>query len=252
MRQPHFEGWFGSYQPEILCLQETKAESHQVNLDKLPHIQKYHAFWNSSSAKKGYSGVMVLTQTQPHAHWSGMNNALLDSEGRVLTLEYDKFALVNVYKPSSNNLEKRLPFRQEFDSVFLSYVTELKQQLKKPVVLCGDFNVAHEEIDLARPFENHELGGFTTVERSGLTKLLEAGFVDSFRHVNGKQEKCYSYWNYRNQCRLNNKGWRIDYVLVDKEMEPQLKDAFILVDVMGSDHCPVGVSLDQSLLNVKD
>ncbi|MEM1084761.1 MAG: exodeoxyribonuclease III [Verrucomicrobiota bacterium] len=225
--------------PEILCLQETKARSEQVDLP--PAFDDYHAEWNSAE-KPGYSGVATFTRDQPLSVERGIGIEEHDNEGRVLTLEFSDFRLVNVYTPNAQNELRRLPYRIEWDEAFRQHLVEL-EALGKPVIFCGDLNVAHEEIDLARPKQNRMSAGFSDEERAGFSRLLDDGFIDSFRHFHPDREGAYSWWSYRANARANNVGWRIDYFGVTKALESRLAEATIHHDVMGSDHCPVGLRL---------
>ncbi len=221
--------------PDILCLQETKAMQDQVPLD----LPGYYPFWNSAE-KKGYSGTLVLSKQKPLAVVYGMGLDEHDREGRVITVEYDDYYLVNVYTPNSKRDLSRLPYRQVWDAEFLKCLKKLEK--KKPVIFCGDLNVAHQEIDLANPDRNHQTHGFTDEERAGFTNLVKAGFMDTFREF-VPEGGHYTWWNPMVNCRPRNIGWRIDYFLISKSMRPGLKEAFILPEVMGSDHCPVGIVL---------
>lgn len=225
--------------PDILCLQETKARPEQVELPL--EFSNYRSYWNSAE-KAGYSGVAVFTRTEPLSVTEGMNLPEHDREGRMLTLEFPDFQLVNVYTPNAQNELRRLPYRTEWDEAFLQYVTDLESS-GKPVILCGDLNVAHQEIDLARPTQNRGSAGFSDEERAGFTRLVEAGFIDSFRHFHPQATGAYSWWSYRAGARANNVGWRIDYFGVSKSLADRMKLAAILPDVTGSDHCPVTLEL---------
>lgn len=222
--------------PDILCLQETKAHPEQVDIEL---AQYEHHFWNAAE-KKGYSGTAVFSKVQPLQVAYGIDKAEHDKEGRVITLEFKDFFLVNVYTPNAGDGLKRLKYRQEWDKVFCAYVKKLDK--KKPVVICGDLNVAHQEIDLARPESNHHNAGFTDEEREGFSKLLAAGFVDSFRELH-PQKIAYSWWSYRTRARERNIGWRIDYFCLSKAWHRKMSHAVIYPQIMGSDHCPVGLVL---------
>lgn len=225
--------------PDILCLQETKARPEQVKdawLAAWPHQT-----WNSAQ-KAGYSGTLILSKIVPLSSRLGIGMEEHDKEGRVVTLEFEKFYLVNCYTPNSQNELARLPYRQLWDKAFREYLCDLKAS--KPVVVCGDLNVAHEEIDLARPKANHFSAGFSDEERAGFSQLLASGFVDSFRHLYPTQEAAYSWWSYRGGARARNVGWRIDYFCLSLDITDTLKEAKIHADVLGSDHCPVSVELD--------
>ena len=233
------------HNPDILCLQESKAHKDQVDIT----LPDYHDYWNSA-VKKGYSGTIIFSKIPPLSVRYDVEKELLDhqgreshKEGRVITLEFEKFFLVNVYTPNTKSDLSRLKFRHEiWDPHFLDYLKKLEKE--KPVVFCGDLNVAHEKIDLARPDNNHKSAGFTDEEREGFTNLMDAGFIDSFRHLH-PEEKKYSWWSYRTKARERNVGWRIDYICTSKSLKNKIKKAEILKDVMGSDHCPVGITIIQ-------
>lgn len=224
---------------DVLCLQETKARPDQVELPGA--FAGYHAFWNSAR-KPGYSGVAVFSREEPLAVEIGMNLEDHDNEGRVITLEFPDFRLVNVYTPNSQNELRRLPYRMEWDEAFRRHLVALGE-LGKPVIFTGDLNVAHQEIDLARPRENRRSAGFSDEERDGFTRLLESGFVDSFRHLHPDVTGAYSWWSYRAQARPRNIGWRIDYFGVAGSMQDRIHRASIHHEVPGSDHCPVSIEL---------
>ena len=225
-------------QPDILCLQETKARPEQVPLPL--ELGGYHAFWNSAN-KPGYSGVAVFSRQQPMAVTLGMGIDEHDTEGRVLTLEYPEFFLVNVYTPNAQDGLRRLPYRLAWDQAFRQHLCLLA--MRKPLVFCGDLNVAHQEIDIARPRENRFSPGFSDEERSSFTNLLDCGFVDTFRHFHPDLEGAYSWWSYRAGARPRNIGWRIDYFSVSTPFIERVASAAILPQVHGSDHCPVEMVL---------
>lgn len=224
--------------PDILCLQETKARPEQVTLP--PELAGYHGFWNAA-VKPGYSGVAVFTREQPLEVYVGLGHDEHDSEGRVLTLEYPDFILVNVYTPNAQDGLRRLPYRLSWDEAFRRHVAG--HALSKPVIFCGDLNVAHQEIDIARPKENRMTAGFSDAERESFGKLLDAGFTDSFRHHFADRRDAYSWWSYRAGARQRNVGWRIDYFGVSTPFISRVATAEILPHVHGSDHCPVGITL---------
>jgi len=227
--------------PDILCLQETRAHPEQVEAIHESPLQNYHLHWNWCVENQGYSGTAIFTKQKPLNVTLGLSIPKHDAEGRVLTAEYDHFYLVNVYVPNAKRDLSRLPYREkEWDIDFLAYLKKLEK--KKPVIFCGDLNVAHKEIDLANPEPNRGHHGFTDEERQGFDNFLKAGFLDTFREFcsDGKQ---YTWWRQFGGCRARNIGWRIDYFLILKSLRPKLEDAFILPHVMGSDHCPVGVLL---------
>ena len=224
---------------DVVCLQETKLSPDQIDFD----FGEYTPYWNSAE-KKGYSGTAVLTKIPPLSVRYGLDLPEHDAEGRVITVEFPHFFLVNVYTPNSQRGLTRLSYRMEWEDAFRAYLNGLNQQ--KPVVVCGDMNVAHKEIDLKNPKTNRKNAGFTDEEREKMTALLDAGFVDSFRYFYPDLTGAYSWWSYLYHARENNAGWRIDYFLVSKGFEEKMEDAFILSDVLGSDHCPVGLILKSS------
>jgi exodeoxyribonuclease-3 len=227
-------------EPDILCLQETKAQDGQV-AETLADISGYHIFSNSA-VKKGYSGTTILSKTKPLNVFRNIGNIHHDSEGRVLCAEFENFFVVNVYVPNSGSALKRLDYRQEWDLAFLGYLKKL--ETTKPVIVCGDLNVAHKPIDLTHPKANYnKYAGYMQVEIDGIDRLIQAGFVDTFRHFHRDKTGAYSWWSYRAGAREKNVGWRIDYFLVSVSFMPSVKSAFILSDILGSDHCPVGIEL---------
>ncbi len=233
-----FMDFIEEHDPDILCLQETKATPDQVELD-LP--QYPYKLWNSAE-KKGYSGTAVFSKVQPVTTVNGINTPEHDSEGRVITAEYADFFLVNVYTPNSKRGLERLPYRQdEWDPAFLNYVKELEKT--RPVIFCGDLNVAHREIDLARPADNRRNAGFTDEERAGFDNIVNAGFIDTFREF-VKEGGHYSWWSYMANAREKNIGWRIDYFCVSSVLRTRLKGASILANIMGSDHAPVVLEIN--------
>ena len=233
-----FGEFVAAERPEILCVQETKARPEQVQLPL--ELADYHAFW-SSAEKPGYSGVAVFTREKPRDVREGLGIAEHDKEGRVLTLEYADFTLVNVYTPNAQDELRRLNYRLVWDEAFRAHVA--REAARKPVIFCGDLNVAHQEIDLARPKENRRNPGFSDEERASFGKLLDAGFTDSFRHFFPDLPASYSWWSYRAGARQKNVGWRIDYFGVSNSFAKSLKSAAILPHVHGSDHCPVEIRL---------
>jgi exodeoxyribonuclease-3 len=234
-----FADWLRKARPDILCVQESRALPEQVEPD---WPKEYEAHWNPAE-KKGYAGVMTFTKTPPIKVTRGIGIAEHDHEGRVLTTEHDDFFLVNVYVPNAQRSLARLPYRQEWDRDFLAYLRKLKR--RKPVVFCGDFNVAHREIDLTHPKANKNAHGFTPEERAGFDAFVSAGFVDTFREIESGGGH-YTWWSVAMRARERNVGWRIDYVMISKNLRPRLKRAFILPEVMGSDHCPVGIELTEA------
>ncbi len=227
--------------PDVLCLQEIKARPEQVSdlwLASWPY-----ALWNPAQ-RPGYSGVLILSRREPLSMHTGMDMPEHDAEGRVATMEFGDFYLVNCYTPNSQNELARLPYRQEWDEAFRRYVTSLAE--RKPVVFCGDLNVAHEEIDIARPDANHFSAGFSDEERTGFSRLLESGFADSFRRLHPEERGAYSWWSFRGGARARNVGWRIDYVCVSESLMPRVRAAEIHPNITGSDHCPVSLEWEES------
>ena len=222
--------------PDILCLQETKAHPEQV--DEI--LEDYHKFWNSAE-KKGYSGTAIFSKEEPLSVTNGIGIEKHDKEGRVVSCEFDDYFLVNVYTPNAKDELARIDYRMDWDKAFLNFIKTLEKS--KPVITCGDFNVAHKSIDLARPKQNEGNAGYSEQERAGFDAYINAGFVDSFRIFNQEPEN-YSWWSYRAiGARDRNVGWRIDYFLVSESFKDKVKAAFILNKVMGSDYCPVGIEL---------
>ncbi len=229
-----------SMNPDVLCLQETKAGVEEVRT-ALANLPGYHVYVNSSKARKGYSGTAILTKKEPLQVTYDMGIEEFDLEGRIITAEYPTFFLTTVYTPNSGEGLSRLDFRERWDREFMDYLTLLAR--RKPVVLCGDLNVAHTEMDIARPKENYnKSAGFTQREIDGLQRLLDSGFTDTFRKLHPDEVK-YSYWNYMFNARSRNVGWRIDYFLVSNSIIPKVKEAMIYNELYGSDHCPVGITL---------
>jgi len=233
----NFLEFLAAEQPDILCLQETRCTPDNVEPLWPAH---YLTFWNCAE-KPGYSGTAIFTKTRPLKVTPHLGMAEHDSEGRVLTAEYPDFFLVNVYVPNSKRELERLPYRQQWDADFLKFLRRLEK--KKPVIFCGDFNVAHTEIDLANPKANVRNHGFTVEERNGFTAFISAGFVDTFREFEPGGGH-YSWWSPLSRARARNIGWRIDYVLLSRSLRPRLLEAFIRPQILGSDHCPVGVVLE--------
>lgn len=231
-----FEGIFNSLKADIFCLQETKLSDGQLELS----FEGYESFWNFAD-KKGYSGTAVFSKHPNKGHSKGIGINIHDHEGRVVTVEYESFFLVNVYTPNSQNELARLDYRMSWEDAFLDYVIKLDK--KKPVIICGDLNVAHNEIDLKNPKTNRRNPGFTDEERNAFTRLLQAGFIDTFRHLHPETQK-FSWWSYRYNARSKNIGWRIDYFIVSKRLADYITEAEILDQIMGSDHCPVSVTIE--------
>ncbi len=234
----NFLEFLDEHDPDVLLLQEVKAERDQV--EEPFEENGWHVSWNHA-VKKGYSGVAVLSKVEPLSVTPGIGLNEHDQEGRVLTLEFDDFFVVNVYTPNSQNELRRLPYRMEWNAAFLDHVKSLEKS--KPVVFAGDLNVAHQEIDLARPKNNRKSAGFSDEERAGFDDIVAAGFVDTFRHFHPDEPDHYSWWSYRGGARGKNVGWRIDYFCVSAPFMDRVTSAKILPDVMGSDHCPVQIEL---------
>ena len=223
---------------DVICLQETKLQPHQIELD----LPQYHIYWNSAD-KKGYSGTAVFTKREPLSVSYDFGEDVHRHEGRVITCEYEDFYLVCCYTPNSQDELRRLAYRMEWEDALRAYLCEL--DTIKPVVYCGDLNVAHEEIDLKNPKTNHFNPGFTDEERGKMTELLSSGFLDSFRTLYPEKTDAYSWWSYRAQSRARNVGWRIDYFIVSERLRSRIENADILPEVMGSDHCPVMLELKE-------
>ena len=232
------EAFLTEEKPDVFCLQEIKCQPDQLPDGKL---EGYHLYWNSGE-RKGYSGVLTACRQKPLDCRLGIGVEDADKEGRVITLEYEDYFLVNVYTPNSKRDLSRLSFRQKvWDIAFLKYLQQLQQ--KKPIITCGDLNVAHKEIDLKNPKINRRNAGFTAEEREGIENYIQAGFIDTFREFE-QGEGHYTWWSYRSAARKRNVGWRIDYCLISPSLRPQLQEAFIRSEIMGSDHCPVGIKLN--------
>ncbi len=234
-----FIDWFTKENPDILCVQETKAMKEQL-ADDLINVDGYNSFF-SSAEKKGYSGTATYTKVNPVKVSNGIGIEKFDSEGRFLVTGFDEFVLFNIYFPNGKAKKERLQYKMDFYETFLKHLKKLLKQDKK-IVICGDVNTAHKEIDLARPKANEKTSGFLPQEREWIDKLLEAGFIDTFRVFNKKPEQ-YTWWDMMTSARDRNVGWRIDYFFISDNLKDNLKNAFILPDVMGSDHCPVGIEL---------
>ena len=231
-----FADFFREADADLFCIQESKLQAGQIALE----LPGYHQYWNYAE-KKGYSGTAVFSRREPLGVSYGIGQEEHDREGRVITLEFADFYLITVYTPNSQDGLARLDYRMEWEDAFLSYLKGL--EVKKPVVFCGDLNVAHQEIDLKNPKTNRKNAGFTDEERAKFSRLLENGFIDTFRYFYPDLEGAYSWWSYRFHAREKNAGWRIDYFLVSPALKDRLEDALIYKDVYGSDHCPVGLIL---------
>ncbi|MCY7953004.1 exodeoxyribonuclease III [Bacillus inaquosorum] len=237
MRKMDFLSYLKEEDADIICLQETKIQDGQVDLQP----EGYHVYWNYA-VKKGYSGTAVFSKQEPLRVMYGIGIEEHDQEGRVITLEFENMFVMTVYTPNAKRGLERIDYRMQWEEALLSYILELDQ--KKPVILCGDLNVAHQEIDLKNPKANRNNAGFSDQERGAFTRFLEAGFIDSFRHVYPDLEGAYSWWSYRAGARDRNIGWRIDYFVVSERLKDQIEDASISADVMGSDHCPVELMIN--------
>ena len=234
-----FEDFFKKIDADIFCIQETKCQEGQVELE----FDGYKSYWNSAE-KKGYSGTAIFTKKEPLSVKYGIGIEEHDKEGRVITLEFDNFYMVDIYTPNSKRELERLDYRQIWEDEIRKYLLGLDKV--KPVIMCGDLNVAHKEIDLKNPKTNTHNAGFTIEERNKMTELLDAGFVDTFRYLYPNKENAYSWWSYMRKAREKNVGWRIDYFIVSDRLKNKIEEANIYQDVMGSDHCPVGLEIDMS------
>ncbi len=233
-----FNEFFKKSMPDILCIQEAKVSKDQVDIDTYGYN-----FYLNSAEKKGYSGTAVWSREKPiSVDFAKIGIEPLDSEGRIITLEYDKFYLVNCYTPNSKRQLERLDIRMEWEDKFKGYLKSLEKN--KPVVLCGDLNVAHKKIDIKNPSTNHHSAGFTDEEREKMTNLLDAGLIDTYRYFYKDEKDKYTWWSYMANAREKNVGWRIDYFIVSKALEKNIKDAMIYTDVYGSDHCPIGLEIE--------
>ena len=232
----NFLDFFQEADADIFCIQESKLQEGQIELD----LPGYHQYWNYAK-KKGYSGTAIFTKKEPLSVAYGMGIEEHDQEGRLITLEFEDYFFITCYTPNSQSELARLDYRMKWEDDFLDYLKELERQ--KPVIFCGDLNVAHKEIDLKNPKTNRKNAGFTDEERSKMDQLIENGFIDTFRYFYPDQEGCYSWWSYRFQARAKNAGGRIDYFMVSKALEDRLQDAKIHTEILGSDHCPVEVDL---------
>ena len=233
----NFSESFYALDADIFCLQETKVQAGQVELD----LPGYHQYWNYAE-KKGYSGTALFSKEEPVSVTYGIGVPEHDTEGRVITAEFDSFFFITVYVPNSQDGLARLDYRMKWEDAFLSYIKKLDE--KKPVVFCGDLNVAHEEIDLKNPKTNHNNAGFTDEERAKFSTVLKSGFTDSFRYFNPDLKDAYSWWSYRFHAREKNAGWRIDYFVVSDRIKDKMTGASIHSDILGSDHCPVELDID--------
>ena len=235
--QKGFPDFFGESGADFFCLQETKLQAGQLQLE----LPGYHQFWNYAE-KKGYSGTAIFSRQEPLSVRYGLNVPELDTEGRLITLEYPDFFVVTCYTPNAQRGLARIDHRLTWDEAFRNYLTELDQN--KPVIACGDLNVAHREIDLKNPASNRGNAGFSDEERESFGKLLEQGFTDSFRHLHPEETGAYTWWSYMFHARENNAGWRIDYFLVSDRIKDRIRSTPIYSQILGSDHCPIGLELE--------
>ena len=243
-----FADFFKNTDADIFCIQETKMQVKEngnnmeteeiLNSETFKNLYKY---WNSAE-KKGYSGTAIFTKQKPIRVKYGIGMESHDKEGRVITLEYEKFFLVNIYTPNSKRELERLDYRQIWEDEIRKYLCNLKKQ--KPVIMCGDLNVAHKEIDLKNPKTNHKNAGFTDEERNKMTLLLDSGFTDTFRYLYPEKGNSYTWWSYMGQARMKNIGWRIDYFIVSNDIKEKISDSLIFEDILGSDHCPIGLEIE--------
>lgn len=232
-----FKDFFKTIDADIFCIQETKCQEGQIELE----FPGYTSYWNSAE-KKGYSGTAIFTKKEPISVSYGIGKEEHDKEGRVITLEFEEYYMVNIYTPNSKRELERLDYRRIWEDEIRSYLLKLNKT--KPVIMCGDLNVAHKEIDLKNPKTNHHNAGFTDEERNKMTQLLDAGFTDSFRHIYPDKEEQYTWWSYMGHAREKNIGWRIDYFIVSNDAKTKIQDAYIFPDIYGSDHCPIGLKID--------
>ncbi len=234
-----FEDFFKEVNADFFAIQETKLQKGQIDLN----FDGYYSYYNDA-IKKGYSGVAIYTKKKPLSVFYGMGKEEHDQEGRMITLEYENFYFIGVYTPNSKRGLERLDYRQQWEDDFRDYVQQLKS--KKSVIICGDLNVAHQEIDLKNDKTNHGNSGFTDEEREKMTQLLKQGFIDTYRYLYPEKET-YSWWSYMFKAREKNMGWRIDYFLTSEDLKEKIKDAYIYTDVQGSDHCPIGLLLEEEI-----
>lgn len=231
-----FMDFFEAEDADVFCVQEIKLQEGQIDLE----LKGYHQYWNYAE-KKGYSGTAIFSKIKPISVFYGIGEEEHDKEGRVITLEFDKYYIVTVYTPNSQRGLARLEYRMEWENAFLSYLKNLEKT--KPVIFCGDLNVAHKEIDLKNPQSNRKNAGFSDEERAKFDEIIHKGFIDTFRYFYPDREGAYTWWSYMFKARENNAGWRIDYFCVSNSLKDELKDAIIYSDILGSDHCPVGLEI---------
>lgn len=237
-----FLDWLHEYNPDILGTQEIKAESHQLELP-IREPQGRFTYWNPCRIKKGYSGTALFSKNEPKIIELGWGEERFDQEGRTIMADYGDFVFFTIYFPNGESSPERLQYKLDFYDSFLDYIIKLKNE-GRSIIFSGDINTAHTEIDLARPKENKNTSGFLPIERAWIDRVIKAGFVDTFRALHPEEKDKYSWWSYRGGARERNVGWRIDYVFVSEDLLPKVKEAFILKDVLGSDHCPVGIKVD--------
>lgn len=236
-----FENFYQEIDADIFCIQETKMQEEQIDLKMKELFKEYHCYWNSAE-KKGYSGTAIFTKKEPIQFTYGIGKEEHDKEGRVITLEFENFYIVNIYTPNSKRELERLDYRQVWEDEIREYLMKLDKN--KPVIMCGDLNVAHQEIDLKNPKTNRKNAGFTDEERNKMTELLESGFTDTFRYLYPEKTDCYTWWSYMFHAREKNVGWRIDYFVISKRIEDKIKEANIYKEIYGSDHCPIGLNIE--------
>lgn len=236
-----FLDWLDKAQPDILCIQETKANQSQLG-DEVNHHELYHTFWHSSTVKNGYSGVLTFCKEKPLYTQQGFGIERFDQEGRVMMTEFKDFILFNVYFPNGKQGIERLNYKLEFYEHFLKYINQLRDKGKR-IIFCGDVNTAHHPIDLARPKANENISGFLPIEREWMDRVVKQGYIDTLREFHPEPE-LYTWWDLKTRARERNVGWRIDYFFIDQSLRKHLKDAFIMPEVMGSDHCPVAIDME--------
>jgi exodeoxyribonuclease III len=227
--------------PDILCIQETKASSDQVDFPLT--LSHYHKYWHSAK-RKGYSGTLIMTKQKPEKIVRGMPETKFNDEGRMLELHFKDFILLNIYFPNGKRDQERLDYKMDYYHAHLKYTEHLRKTENKNIIICGDYNTAHEKIDLARPKENEKISGFLRIERDWMDEYEKHGYIDTFRHFHKDKADEYTWWSMRTRARDRNVGWRIDYFYISTELLSNLKDAFILQDIHGSDHCPLGIVIE--------
>lgn len=240
IKKPHWD-WFHNNQSDIIALQETKADPSQIGQEH-QEPQGWCSYWSSSITKKGYSGVAIFSKLMPLSTTAELPDPAFQKEGRLLHLEFPTFHFMNVYFPNGGQGEHRLNYKLGYYNSFFDYAQNLRKT--KPIVVCGDFNTAHKPIDLARPKANEEVSGFLPIERAWLDHFTSAGYIDTFRYIHGDIPNYYTWWSYQQRARERNVGWRIDYFFVSEELTSAIRDAWIEMDIQGSDHCPIGLTLE--------